>query len=542
MLRARRLACGVFLGACLLFGQSGKAGLDGASPQVQSLRRVALVIGNAAYGPQSLKNPPNDARMVATCLRGLQFEVKEVINGGLEAMAQAVDAFVANLGPGTVGLFYYSGHGLEDKGINYLVSTDFKGGAASSAKYKSLSANEVQERMEERGSNLNILILDACRNNPADSGARALEGGLARMESQAPGTVIVFATASKKTASDNPNEENGLFTKYLLEGLDRPGLDLRGLFDWVGMKVYTASGHEQMPFIYSSPLMPFHFRDADYRAPGQPHDATESLRTATPDLPVATGPQIEALTADYLEVAKGGVVRLHASTVTKQGRSLRYQWSTSAGIVESEGDSAILRADNLGGRGLSGPISVMVSVVDEKGHSSSRSLEIRLKEPVLEFTADRVTIKPGESVKLHWRAPGASRVRISPDFDHLTPEGEKAVSPRRTQDYTLTAEGPDRTLSQQLTVLVAPDIVAFEAVPASVPRCAQAMLRWSVEGSSTTSIEPDIGAVAPLHGYVFVQPAKSTVYVLKTSGPGGEARKELPVSVIDSDRSSCGAR
>ena len=541
MIRARRLVCGGFLGACLLFGQSGTAGLDGASSKAQSLRRVALVIGNAEYGPHSLKNPPNDARKVAASLRRLQFAVSEVINGGLEEMNLAVDAFVASLGSGTVGLFYYSGHGLEDKGVNFLVSTDFKGGALASAKYKSLSANEVQERMEEVGSSLNILILDACRNNPADSGARALEGGLARMESQAPGTVIVFATASKKTASDNPNEENGLFTKYLLEGLDRPGLDLRGLFDWVGMKVYTASGHEQMPFIYSSPMMPFHFRDADYRAPEQPQDATESLPTAAPDLPATKGPQIEDLRADYLEVATGGVVRLHASAVNKQGKPLRYQWSTSAGIVESEGDSATLRADNLGARGLSGPISVMVSVIDEKGQSSSRSLEIRLKEPVLEFAADRMTIRPGESVKLHWKVPAGSRVRISPDFDHLAPEGEKTVAPRRTQDYTLTAEGSGGTHSQRITVLVAPEIVAFEAVPASIPRCAQAMLRWSVDGASTTSIDPDIGTVA-LHGYLFVQPLKSTVYVLKTSGPGGEARKELPVAVTDSARSSCSAR
>jgi hypothetical protein len=479
----------------------------------QKLRRVALVIGNGSYGPVlSLKNPPNDARSVAAALRELDFDVKELINGSREDMDTAVDQFVGKLGPGTVGLFYYSGHGLEIDGVNYLVSTDFKGGDPVKAKYRSVSANEVQALMEERRSQLNILILDACRDSPASSGTRGISGGPAPMEGKLPGTVIVFATAPKKTASDNSKEENGLFTKHLLAGLKKPNLDISGLFNYVGHAVWEESGEKQMPYINSTPLDPFYLRES----------GTAMHPTA----------KIEDLLSDRAEVSRGTPVFLTARTSNPAGLRLRYDWTATGGSIEGSGEHATVRADEAVPGRVEGAVRVTLVVTDGAGGADRRTLDLPIRDRAASviFSADRDRVMPGESVRLRWNAPGSLSARLDPG-GAVPPTGEKTVSPTRTAEYTLTVMSGAGPVTKRVTILVSPRVDAFEGVPKSLHACQDLVLRWTVEGASTVRIEPGLGSVNPASGYRVLRPLRDTVYVLTADGAGGQTVQRLPVAV-----------
>ena len=178
---------------------------------------VALVAGNAAYPSTPLRNSLNDARDLSAALRELGFEVTLVADADLRSIDRAVETFVAGLQPGDVALFYYSGHGMQVNGENYLLPIDFRAQQEADVPYQAYSASRVHERMQAREASLSIVILDACRNNPF-RGVRSASKGLAPMQTDK-GSFIAFAAAPGQTASDNPSESNGLFTKHLLDAL-----------------------------------------------------------------------------------------------------------------------------------------------------------------------------------------------------------------------------------------------------------------------------------------------------------------------------------
>ena len=222
-------------------------------------RRVALAIGNNAYPGNALQNAVRDAQDVAGALRALGFEVQQIADADLRNMESSIDRFIGGLHGGDVGLFYYSGHGVQVDGENYLIPVNFNGRDEREVKYQAYAVGRVHERMAATGARLSIVILDACRNNPF-RGARSGAKGWAAMAT-ASGSFIAFATAPNATASDNPNERNGLFTKYVLENLDRTGVGLGELFDKVRSEVYEASGQRQLPWIASSVIGEFVFHD-----------------------------------------------------------------------------------------------------------------------------------------------------------------------------------------------------------------------------------------------------------------------------------------
>jgi len=214
-------------------------------------KQVALVIGNAAYANQPLRNPVHDAQAIAGRLRELNFDVVLVTDASRKAMGLAIDQFVGRLGAGDVAFFYYAGHGVQVDGENYLIPVDFQGQNETDVRYDAHSAGRIQERMERSGAQLNILVLDACRNNPYRSGMRGGTDGLAAM-SPGRGTFIAFATAPGHTAGDNPSGRNGLFTQYLLEALSVGGLGLDDVFNLVRERVDAASASQQLPWSLSS--------------------------------------------------------------------------------------------------------------------------------------------------------------------------------------------------------------------------------------------------------------------------------------------------
>jgi len=173
----RRLPA-LILGACLALAGAGPAFAQAAPAE----QRLALVIGNAAYGKQALKNPANDARVMAASLRKLGFQVIERIDAGKKSMEDAILEFGEKLKAGGVGLFYYAGHGVQVRGHNYLVPLDASLPSEASVRVQAVDVDLVLEQMTEARNRANVVILDACRNNPFLAQRRGAGAGLAAID------------------------------------------------------------------------------------------------------------------------------------------------------------------------------------------------------------------------------------------------------------------------------------------------------------------------------------------------------------------------
>jgi len=220
-------------------------------------KRVALIIGNSAYrNVPRLANPANDATLMAATLSTLGFQL---VGGAAQldldkpTFDRAVLRFGRELEGAEVGLFYYAGHGIQLSGSNYLVPVDANLTRAADVDFQMLDTNLVLRQMEGSRTKLNLVILDACRNNPfGGRGLRSAGGGLAQM--QAPdGTLISFATQPGHVAIDG-TEGHSPFTKALAATIRRPGLGLFDVFNDVGLAVKKVTGGEQQPWLSSSPI------------------------------------------------------------------------------------------------------------------------------------------------------------------------------------------------------------------------------------------------------------------------------------------------
>ena len=252
-----------------------------AAPQARRVvpgnsgRRVALVIGNGAYSWKPLKNPVNDARSVAAKLKQKGFvEVTLLTDASREQMARASARFVDDIRPGDLAFLYYSGHGIEVKGQNYLLPVNFPPNASETeVSYEAFSAQKLIKDLEQASAQVRIVVIDACRDNPLRA-SKGGSGGLGRMEAE--GTLILFATGANQTADDNANESNGLFTKHLLAAMDQRGVALGQMAKQVQMAVSAQSGRRQIPAIYDNLL-----EDIYWNGPPAP---AETAPAASPKL------------------------------------------------------------------------------------------------------------------------------------------------------------------------------------------------------------------------------------------------------------------
>ena len=159
--------------------ETGDRGLAVVDKNRDSSKRVALVIGNSSYKSSPLKNPANDAHAMAVSLRRLGFEVDEKTNLSYMEMNKAVDSFGKKLKNGGVGMFYYAGQGMQVNGANYLIPVDAQIDDENEIKYKALDAGLVLAKMEQFKSGVNLVVLDACRDNPFSRSFRSASKGLA---------------------------------------------------------------------------------------------------------------------------------------------------------------------------------------------------------------------------------------------------------------------------------------------------------------------------------------------------------------------------
>lgn len=246
--------------------------------------RVALVVGNGAYADAPLKNPVNDARSIAQLLDQLGFRVIHRENADRSTLRQAIREFGDELGSGKVGLFYFAGHGMQVNGLNYLIPVGTEIQAEFEVPDEGLEAGSVLRSMEAAGNGLNIVILDACRNNPFARSFRSASRGLARMDAPT-GSIVAYATAPGQVASDGESE-HGVYTEQLLQAMAVPGLPIEQVFKRVRVGVQEQTSGEQVPWEESSLVSDFFFvADSETDRPGQPLVATASA--AFPAPPVA---------------------------------------------------------------------------------------------------------------------------------------------------------------------------------------------------------------------------------------------------------------
>jgi len=254
--------------------------------------RVALVIGNSDYDQAPLLSPVNDARAMTASLQDAGFHVINLENASAAQMAVALREFGDTLRQvGGVGLFYYAGHGVQLEGENYLVPVDTDIQRAHEIKYQSLNLNQVLDELGEAQNRLNIVILDACRNNPFPRSSRSLQNGLAPVNysSTPSGTFIAFATGPGQVAVDG--DDYGLFTKHLLANMTTPGLPIEQVFKRVRANVMAETDGFQVPWENSSLTGDFFFKTKSVESPVEtPTQNQEPLVTAKAE-PLAEQPE-----------------------------------------------------------------------------------------------------------------------------------------------------------------------------------------------------------------------------------------------------------
>ena len=256
----------------------------GMSSVAHAERRVALVIGNSAYkAVPALPNPTADAKLMSDTLLSLGFFV---VGGGAQldldkaGFDKALADFGHELAGADVALFYYAGHGVETHGLNYLVPVDAHPLDEGDVFAQSVGTSGILDQMEKSGARINLVLLDACRDNPFKGQVRSKTGGLAQMQAP-PGTLISFATQPRSVSLDGVDGHSP-YTRALAATMQRPGYGLFKTFNEVGLAVQKATGGSQLPWVSSSPI------SGSFYFAGKPAPIASSQSTS----PAGTSPPI----------------------------------------------------------------------------------------------------------------------------------------------------------------------------------------------------------------------------------------------------------
>jgi uncharacterized caspase-like protein/formylglycine-generating enzyme required for sulfatase activity len=237
--------------------------------------RIALVIGNSNYASGPLPNPANDAQMMADTLGKLGFDVIARRNADQNTMKRAIQDFGSRLekgGPSAVGLFYYAGHGVQLNGRNYLIPTTAQIDREGDVEIEAVSADWVIEQMRYARNRLNIVILDACRNNPFTRSMRSVDHGLATMDAPA-GILIAYSTAPGAVAMDG-NGRDSPYTEALSQAMRDLHEPVEQVFKHVRVGVMSATANKQVPWESSSLTGDFYFAGANTAGVAAPAVAT----------------------------------------------------------------------------------------------------------------------------------------------------------------------------------------------------------------------------------------------------------------------------
>ena len=246
-----------------------QAGLGGAefdqshaaNPIEKSSRnkgKLALIIGNSTYRSRPLLNPKNDSDDIASFLIDSGFEVIRVNNASFIEMQEAIKRYSDKLKENDVGLVFYSGHGVEYKGRNYLLPVDVSLSDEEDVPRQTIDASGLVDQVSRAEGKLNIIIIDACRSNFIPAKNRSLSQGLAKMDGLG-GTIVAFSTAPGMVAEDG-NGRNSPYTKNLIKAMSVPGRKIEDVFKETAKMVEIETIGRQVPWYNSSILVDFSIR------------------------------------------------------------------------------------------------------------------------------------------------------------------------------------------------------------------------------------------------------------------------------------------
>jgi hypothetical protein len=229
----------------LVFAQILSAGSALAQGAAQD-RRTALIIGNSTYRQSPLRNPVNDAQAMAATLGSLGFSVTKLENASKGQMNDALRKFGDTIKTGGIGLFYYAGHGIQVSGENFMIPVNATIEREDEVAAEGIEMNLVLRKMDSAKNRLNIVILDACRNNPFARSFRSSTRGLAAMDAPV-STLVAFSTAPGSVAADGSGS-HGVYTEYLLRNLTEPGLKIEEVFKRTRFAVRQETRGQQIPW------------------------------------------------------------------------------------------------------------------------------------------------------------------------------------------------------------------------------------------------------------------------------------------------------
>jgi caspase domain-containing protein len=407
----------------------------GFERQAFAEKKIALVIGNSDYRDVPLTNPLNDAEDISAALRSTGFEVDTYTNVNRKQMREAIRSFGDKLRQSDIGLFYYAGHGIQIKGRNYLIPLAVDVHASDEVEDESIDAGAVLRKMESAGNDVNIVILDACRNNPFARSFRSLESGLARMDGPV-GSFIAYATAPGSVAADGEGR-NGVYTAHLLEALRHPGLTIEQIFKQVRVSVKEETSGLQIPWESSSLMGEFVF------LPKLKSNETKAISTklVPPAPPVAI---------KHLQVI---------ANVPKASVSVN---NINRGVIGEEG---VLNIANL----TADEAEVMVQA---EGYASQRQ---------------RVRLKDGQWEQLY--------VTLQPDKKAET-EALEAIGSLKAQNSSLSCSAGKRTLlSSKIIFQQGNEKKVRRNAPVFQTKVMQSFRAY---GLDFIELEPKVGAVKPI--------------------------------------------
>ena len=237
----------------------------GSSFDAYASKRVALVVGNNDYTTlPALNNAAKDARDMAQTLRDLGWEVVDIYDSSQRDIGRAIDKFESQLWTADASLFFYAGHGIQARGENWIVPVDAEAESEVDLKYEAIPVREVLSAMKRADVPVNIIVIDACRDNPLKKRTRSSSRGLQVPEVPVGlrGTTVMFSAAPGEVAQDGPKGGNGVFTGNLLRELKKPGLTIEAVFKGTSRGVNAATNRSQMPWFNSSLSGDFYFNEA----------------------------------------------------------------------------------------------------------------------------------------------------------------------------------------------------------------------------------------------------------------------------------------
>lgn len=221
-------------------------------------RRIGLIIGNSQYQRSPLLNPTNDAKAISAALAELGFQCQLLLDASLQAMSDAIQQYGARLASQkAIGLFYYAGHGAQLAWKNYLIPVDAVLSTLDDMPRRTLELSALLSVLSKAENPMNVIILDACRDNPFGSGFAVERKGLSQFDAPV-GSFLSYSTAPGNTASDGDGA-NGLFTENLLREMRIPGAKLEDVFKRVRLKVRIKSRGQQIPWESTSLEEDFYF-------------------------------------------------------------------------------------------------------------------------------------------------------------------------------------------------------------------------------------------------------------------------------------------